>query len=62
MRGPIYAGIDPTERARRMARYRAAKKRAESPQLDFDFSETEEANARWQPGVYQLTTEAKANG
>ena len=62
MRGPTYAGIDPAERPRRLARSRASKKKPASPQLYFDFYESEEENARWLPGVDQLTTEVKANG
>ena len=63
MRRPTYPGTDPAARARRMARYRAAKKKkADSPQQSFDFAAADEENARWQPGVYQITTEGKANG
>lgn len=45
-------GVDGVERARRMARHRAAKRRAASPQPELPgFDDTENENARRQPGA-----------
>lgn len=47
-------GVDGVERARRMARHRAAKRRAASPQLQLPgMDDAENENARLQPGANQ---------